>query len=138
MTKLRTYIAICFAAGVVGAIAVVTFSVILYHTGISPLMGVVTPPKVTPPDVYRPLFWGGLWGIPFALITWRRERHYYLIGWFYFLAPVLALYFIFLPIGGLGLFGLTKGLPFTLYLLLVNAPFGIVTAVLARWLSSRA
>ena len=123
----------------IGALVVVLFSVVLYHTGLSAMMGVTTPPKLSSPDVYRPLFWGGLWGIPFGFITWKREsRYYYLIGCLYFLAPVLALYFFFLPKGGLGFFGLRKGLPFTFYLLLVNAPFGIVTALLARWLSSSA
>ena len=122
----------------IGALAVVLFSVVLYHTGISALMGVAAPPKLTSPDIYRPLFWGGLWGIPFGFITWKRESHYYLIGWLYFLAPVLALYFIFLPKGGLGLFGLSRGLLFPFYLLLVNAPFGIVTAILARWFSQSA
>ena len=43
-----------------------------------------------------------------------------------------------LQAGGLGLFGLSKGLPFTFYLLLVNVPYGIVTAILARWLSPSA
>ena len=134
--KIRTYIAICFASGVVGAAAVLTFSLVLYYIGISPHLGVTAAPKLGPPNMYQPLFWGGLWGIPFAFITWKRESHYYLIGWLYFLAPVLALYFIFAPMRGLGLFGLTKGLPFTFYLLLVNAPFGIVTAAVARWIAT--
>lgn len=134
-TKLRGYIAVCFVSGVIGALAVVIFSVVLYYTGISVSLG-AAPPKLTSPDIYRPLFWGGLWGIPFGLLTWKRESHYYLIGWLYYLAPVLALYLIFLPKGGSGLFGLNKGLPFTLYFLIVNLPFGIVTAVMARWLSS--
>lgn len=98
-------------------------------------MGVTSAPKLVPPGMYQPLFWGALWGIPFALITWKRERHYYPIGWLYFLAPVLALYLIFGPMRGIGFFGLTKGLPYTSYLLLVNAPFGIVTAMVARWFS---
>jgi hypothetical protein len=136
-TKIRGYLAICFAAGVIGALVVITFSVILYHAGISGMMGVTSPPKLTSPDIYRPLFWGGLWGIPFGLITWKRQNYYYLIGSLYFLAPVLALYFFFLPKAGLGYFGLTKGLSFTFYLLLVNAPFGIVTALAARWLAPR-
>ncbi len=135
ITKTRGYVAVCFASGVIGALAVVLFSVVLYQTGIAQLMGVATSPKLTSPDIYRPLFWGGLWGIPFGFITWKRESYYYLIGWLYFLAPVLALYFIFLPKGGLGFFGLSKGLLFPFYLLLVNAPFGIVTAILARWFS---
>jgi hypothetical protein len=37
------------------------------------------------------------------------------------------------PMSGAGLFGLAHGGPmFTLYLLLVNLPFGIVTALVAR------
>jgi len=135
ITKIRGYIAICFTSGIIGALAVVIFSLVLYYTGIAALMGVAAPPKLAPPDIYRPLFWGGLWAIPFGLITWKRESHYYLIGWLYFLAPVLALYFIFAPMRGLGLFGLSKGPLFTFYLLLVNVPYGIVTAILARWLS---
>jgi hypothetical protein len=122
---------------VIGALAVVLFSVVLYYTGISASLGAGTPPKLVAPDIYRPLFWGGLWGLPFALITWKRESPYYLIGWLYFLAPVLALYVIFAPMRGLGLFGQNKGLAFTFYLLLVNLPYGIVTAVLARWFSAR-
>ena len=113
----------------------IIFSVVLYYTGIAASLGANIPPKLAAPDIYRPLFWGGLWGLPFGLITWKRERWYYLIGWLYFLAPVLALYFIFAPMRGLGVFGQSKGLAFTFYLLLVNVPYGIVTAVLARWLS---
>jgi hypothetical protein len=120
---------------VVGAAAVLIFSLALYYFGISPHLGVTAAPKLAPPGIYQPLFWGGLWGIPFALITWRRESHYYLIGWLYFLAPVLALYFIFAPMRGVGMLGLSKGLPYTFYLLLVIAPYGIVTALASKWLS---
>ena len=110
------------------------FSLVLYYIGISPHLGVTTAPKLVPPGIYQPLFWGGLWGIPFALITWQRESHYYFIGWIYFLAPVLALYLIFAPMRGIGMFGLSKGLPYTFYLLLVNSPYGIATALAAKWL----
>jgi len=83
--------------------------------------------------VYKPLFWGGLWGIPFGLLLGAFWRSLYLFGFLYVLAPLLALYLIFLPLGGAGLFGLQKGGPtFTLYLLLVNLPFGIVMALAAR------
>jgi hypothetical protein len=134
-TTTKGYIAVCFTSGVIGALAVIIFSLVLFYTGISVSLGAGTPPKLAAPEIYRPLFWGGLWGLPFGLITWKRERHFYLIGWLYFLAPVLALYFIFAPMRGLGLFGQSKGLAFTFYLFLVNVPYGIVTAVLARWLS---
>jgi hypothetical protein len=85
------------------------------------------------PDIYRPLFWGGLWGIPFGLLIKAAWKRLYLFGLLYFLAPVLALFTIFLPLSGAGFFGLEKGGPrFMVYLLLVNLPFGIVTALVAR------
>jgi hypothetical protein len=133
--KMKGYVAICFASGVIGALAVVLASYVLFYPGISARMGVDAPLPLTPPVIYRLLFWGGLWGIPFALFTWKRERYYYLIGFLYFLLPVLAAFLFFFPRAGAGYFGLNKGALFTVYILIVNAPFGIVTAVMARWFS---
>jgi hypothetical protein len=118
-------LAICFAAGVVGALAVVLFSYVLFALGISAKLGVREPITLKSPDIYRPLFWGGLWGIPFGLLIDAAWTHLYLFGFLYFLAPVLALFLIFLPRSGAGYFGLRQGGPmFTVYLLLINLPFG--------------
>jgi hypothetical protein len=126
-------VAICFAAGVAGALAVVLFSHLLFQSGLSARLGVKAPVSLKSPDIYRPLFWGGLWGIPFGLFMATAWNHFYLYGALYFLAPVLALFLIFLPMSGAGVFGLRQGGPmFTLYLLLVNLPFGIITALTAR------
>jgi len=126
-------VAICFAAGVIGALAVVLFSHVLFALGLSEKLGVNAPVSLKSPDVYKPLFWGGLWGIPFGLLIEAAWKHLYLFGLLYFLAPVLALFLIFLPMSGAGYFGLRQGgLLLTVYLLLVNLPFGIVTALAAR------
>src|SRR5438552_15270397 len=125
-------VAICFASGVVGALAVVLFSYVLFWLGISSALGVKAPIPLKSPDIYKPLFWGGLWGIPFGLLIGTVWKSLYLFRFLYVLAPLLALYMIFLPIGGAGFFGLRQGPMFTLYLLLVNLPFGIVTALAAR------
>src|SRR5712671_3290624 len=126
-------VAICFASGVVGAVAVVLFSYVLFGLGISSALGVKAPISLKSPDIYRPLFWGGLWGIPFGLLIDAAWMHLYLFGLLYFLAPVLALFLIFLPMSGAGYFGLRQGGPmFTVYLLLVNLPFGIITALAAK------
>ena len=132
-TTLIQRVAICFAAGVVGGLAVVLFSHVLFALGISEQLGVREPVSLKSPDIYRPLFWGGLWGIPFGLLIKAVWRRLYLFGLLYFLAPVLALFTIFLPLSGAGFAGLEHGGPlFTLYLLLVNLPFGITTALVAR------
>ncbi len=126
-------VAICFAAGVIGGLAVVLFSHVLFRLGLSAAFGVTAPVSLKSPDVYKPLFWGGLWGIPFGLLIKTAWNRLYLFGLLYFLAPVLALFIIFLPMSGAGYFGLKLGGPmFTLYLLLVNVPFGIITALVAR------
>jgi hypothetical protein len=125
-------VAICFAAGVVGALAVVVFSHVLFRLGLSATLGIEAPLSLKSPDIYRPLFWGGLWGIPFGLFIANVWDRLYLWGLLYFLAPVLALFLFFLPMSGAGYFGLKQGPRFTLYLLLVNLPFGITMAAVAR------
>ena len=126
-------VAICFAAGVIGGVAVVLFSHVLFELGISTTFGVKAPVSLKSPDIYRPLFWAGLWGILFGLFIKTAWNRLYLFGLLYFLAPVLALFLIFLPMSGAGYFGLQAGGPmFAVYLLLVNLPFGIITALMAK------
>jgi hypothetical protein len=125
-------VAICFAAGVIGGLAVVFLSHLLFALGVSAILGVNEPVSLKSPEIYRPLFWAGLWGIPFGLLIKAVWRRLYLFGLLYFLAPVLALFTIFLPMSGAGYFGLQRGPRFTLYLLLVNLPYGIITALAAR------
>ncbi len=124
--------AIGFAAGVVGAAAVVVCSYVLFWLGVSGALGVKAPLLLKSPDIYKPLFWGGLWGILFGLFVKTAWKRLYLIGFLYVLAPLTALFLFFLPMAGAGFFGLNKGPAFTAYLLLVNLPFGIVTALAAR------
>jgi hypothetical protein len=125
-------VAICFAAGVIGGLAVVFCSHLLFALGLSGTLGINEPASLKAPDIYRPLLWAGLWGIPFGLLTKTVWGRLYFFGFLYFLAPVLALFTIFLPMSGAGLLGLQRGPRFTLYLLLVNLPYGIVTALAAR------
>jgi hypothetical protein len=125
-------VAICFAAGVTGELAVVLFSHVLFALGRSEKLGVKEPISFKSPGIYRPLFWGGLWGIPFGLLINAAWPHLYLVGLLYSLAPVLALFLIFLPMSGAGYFGLRQGGPmFTVYLVLIK-PFGRITALAAR------
>ena len=130
--------AIGFAAGVLGALAVVLLSQILFGVGFSQTLGVKAPVSLKSPDIYKPLFWGGLWGVLFGLFAKTAWKRLYLFGFLYVLAPLAALFLFFLPQMGAGFFGLKAGGPmFTLYLVLVNLPFGIVTALVARAIIGR-
>ena len=68
-------VAICFAAGVIGALAVVLFSHVLFALGLSQKLGVMAPVSLKSPDIYKPLFWGGLWGIPFGILIEAAWTH---------------------------------------------------------------
>ncbi len=106
-TALGQRLAICFAAGVLGALAVLLFSHVLSWFGLGAKGPIHFPASFKAPGIYRPLFWGGLW--------------------------MAALFLFFLPMGGAGYFGLKAGEPmFPLYVMLVNLPFGITTALVAR------
>jgi hypothetical protein len=132
-TTLSQRVAICFVAGVVGALAVLLFSHVLSWLGLGVKGPIHFPASFEPPGIYRPLFWGGLWGIPFGLLiktVWKRR---YLFGFLYFLPTMAALFLFFLPMGGAGYFGLKVAKPlFPLYVMLVNLPFGITIALVAR------
>ena len=114
--------AIGFAAGFVGAAAVLVVARLLFYVGIGPALGVTSPLSLAPPGVYRPLVWGGLWGIPLGFILRGLNGHHKAVGFVYFLAPVAALFLIFMPMGGMGVFGLKGGPGIMIHALIVNAP----------------
>lgn len=129
--------AICFAAGVVGALTILLSSHVLYQLGLNSILQVKGPiPFPIPlkvPGIYQPLIWGGLWGVPFGLLINRVWNRLFLFGLLYFLAPLLLTFLYFLPMSGAGYFGLKQGGPaFIIYLFLINLPFGLVIALLAR------
>ena len=126
-------VAICFVAGILGALAVFLFSHVLSWFGLGARGPIHFPASFAAPGIYGPLFWGGIWGAVFGLFikpAWNRR---YLIGFLYFLVPMAALFLFFLPKGGAGYFGLKAAEPiFPLYVTLVNIPFGITIALVAR------
>src|ERR1041385_7160638 len=132
-TTLSQRVAICFTAGVLGALAVLLFSHLLSWFGVGAKGPIHFPASFQAPGIYKPLFWGGLWGIPFGLFLKTAWNRLYLFGLLYFLAPMAALFLFFLPNAGAGYFGLKAAEPlFPFYVTLVNLPFGITIALVAR------
>ncbi len=132
-TTLSQRLAICFVAGVLGALAVLLFSHVLSWFGPAPKGPVHFPASFEPPGIYRPLFWGGLWGLLFGFFIKAAWNRLYLVGFLYVFVSLLALFLFFLPKGGAGYFGLKAAEPiFPLFVTLVNLPFGITIALVAR------
>src|SRR6185503_7312615 len=86
VTTLSQRVAICFAAGVIGALAVLLFSHVLSWFGLGAKGPIHFPASFEPPGIYRPLFWGGLWGIPFGFFIKNVWNRLYLVGFLYVFA----------------------------------------------------
>ncbi len=69
-TTLGQRLAICFAAGVLGALAVLLFSHVLSWFGLGAKGPIHFPASFKAPGIYRPLFWGGLGRLEPALPLW--------------------------------------------------------------------
>ena len=125
-------VAICFAAGEIGPWRW-SFSVSAVSVGVSAALGVKAPVSLKSPDIDKPLFWGGLWGIPFGLLIKRRLEAAVPLRSAVLPRSGAGAVLIFLPSNGAGYFGLQQGGPMlAVYLLLVNLPFGIIAALAAR------
>ena len=132
-TTLNQRLAIGFAAGTVATVALVLFSHVLSWFGPAPKGPIHFPVSFAPPGIYGLLFWGGLWGLLFGFVIKPVWNRLYLVGFLYFLLPLAATFLFFLPKGGAGYFGLKVAEPmFPLYVMLVNVPFGITIALVAR------
>ena len=133
LTTLSQRLAICFAAGVIGALAVLLFSHVVSWFWPAPKSPIHFPASFEAPGIYRPLFWGGLWGLLFGFFIKPVWNRLYLVGFLYFLVSMAALFLFFLPKGGAGYFGLKVSEPiFPLYVMVVNLPFRITVALVAR------
>jgi len=130
-------VALGFTAGFIGAAVVLLTVELVFYTGIGPALGVASPLSLAPPGVYRPLVWGGFWGIPLGFILRSLKAHQKTVGFFYFLAPVSALLLVFLPMGGKGLFGLNGGPGIMVHAFIVNSPYGTVTTLVIAALGGR-
>jgi hypothetical protein len=130
-------VALGFTAGFIGAAAVLITARLVFYAGIGPALGVTSPISLAPPYVYRPLVWGGFWGIPLAFILRSLTGHQKTVGFLYFLAPVAALLVLFLPMAGMGLLGLKGGPGIMVHAVIVNAPYGIVATLAIAGLCGR-
>ncbi len=140
MNRTRALLAVCFCAGMIGALANSLAIWLLYQWGIYQLAGVAMEPGFTMAWLYTRLIWGGLWGIPFFLTVGppRNRRHWIRKALWMSLLPTAAqLFYIFPNQTPYGMFGAGLGTLTPLFVVLVNLVWGFFTGLFTRLLWGR-
>lgn len=140
MNRNSALLAVCFAAGVLGALANSLAAWIFGLWGVTALAGVSLAPTLTLPWLYPRLVWGGFWGLVyfFTVNSQRRRRQWIRKGLWVSLLPTAAQLFYFFPYHtpfgplGVGLGDLTA-----LFVVLFNLVWGFFTGLFARLLWGR-
>jgi hypothetical protein len=120
-------ISLFFAAGVFGALV---NSLVVWASGdygITAAYGISIAPKMTPGFLYPRLVWGGLWGLAFFI---PLRYNIFLKGLLLSLMPSLVMLFIVFPYQkAAGTAGMDLGRLTPLFVLIVNAVWGLSTAL---------
>jgi len=140
MNRNSAMLAVCFTAGVLGALANSLVAWGFGAWGVTALAGVKLAPELTLAWLYPRLVWGGLWGLAFffTVSSQRRRRQWVRKGLWVSLLPTAAQLFYFFPYHtpfgpmGLGLGDLTA-----LFVLFFNFVWGFFTGLFTRLLWGR-
>ncbi len=109
--------------GLLNGVALWLFGVL----GITATLGVSIAPQFTPPWLYPRLVWGGIWGALFLLPLMRGSV--WLRGLVYSMGPTLVQLFIVFPLkADKGMLGLDLGAATPLFVVILNAVWGIAAA----------
>jgi hypothetical protein len=130
-------ISVLFAGGCFGGICNIFTGWVFEALHISSEMGMKMPVTFEAPAVYRPIIWGGIWGFIFILPLFNKRP--VLKGIFLSIAPSLVALFVFMPIrykaileipgSTTAMTGMNIGILMTIYVLMVNAVWGIAAGL---------
>jgi hypothetical protein len=125
------HLTLVFGSGCLGALAnsLVTWLLGLY--GITRALGVDLAPALSPVWLYPRLVWGGIWGLLFLLPIYKNRplRQGLLLS----LGPTLVQLFVVFPYRAhRGMMGLGLGALTPFFVILLNAVWGVVTALWLR------
>lgn len=140
MNRTGALLAVCFCAGLLGALVNSLAAWACGYWGITATAGVSLAPDLTPGWLYPRLVWGGIWGLAYFLTVGsrRHRQHWVRKGlWISLLPTAVQLFYIFphqTPFGSMGM-GLGQLTP--LFVLLFNFIWGFFTGLFTRVLWGR-
>ncbi len=127
-------IAIGFTSGAIGGIANVLFLTIMTFIGIKSFIDPGNIPAFKA-FLYKQMVWGGFWGIIMAMIY--MPKNWLLRGIIFGLITAAVVFFYILPMKGLGIAGLEKGIHIPLLVLGADLTWGIVTSFFVSHFNSK-
>jgi hypothetical protein len=140
MNRNSALLAVCFTAGVLGALANSLAVWGFGRWGVTALAGVNLAPALTAAWLYPRLVWGGLWGLIYFLTvnSPRRRRQWVRKGLWIGLLPTVAQLFYFFPYHTpFGPMGVGLGNFTALFVVLFNFVWGFFTGLFTRLLWGR-
>ncbi|PLX99427.1 MAG: hypothetical protein C0624_13495 [Desulfuromonas sp.] len=140
MHNSNALMAVCFLAGLIGALFCSLAAWAFGNWGITALAGVNMAPALTLTWLYPRLVWGGIWGLAYFLLVGspRSRRRWVRKGLLISLLPTLLQLFYFFPYTTpFGQMGVKLGLMTPLFVLLYNFIWGFFTGVFTRLLWGR-
>ena len=135
MPKSSALFAVCFVAGLLGAIAGSLFLWACNEWSITDLIGVKIVQTLEPSQLYPQIFSGGLWGLLyFFTVGIPRHRRYWIRKglWFSLIPSLTAIFYLYPYVYHKGLAGFNLGMLTPLLIVISNLVWGFFTGFFAR------
>lgn len=140
MPKASALFAVCFVAGLLGALFSSLFLWLGGEWGIIHLLGINSSRSIALPSLYAPLFAGGLWGLLyFFTVASPRSRRYWIRKslWVAMIPALVDIVYIYPQLQNQGIGGINLGLLMPGLVIVSWLVWGLFTGFFARLLWGR-
>ena len=135
MPKSSALFAVCFVAGMLGAIASSVFLWGCHEWGVTAMLGVKMRQTLDLPELYPKMMIGGLWGLVYFFTVGipRHRRHWVRKGlWFSLLPSLVAIFYLYPNVYHRGMAGFDLGMLTPLVIVVTNLVWGLFAGFFAR------
>jgi len=135
MPKSSALFAVCFTAGLLGALASSLFLWGCNEWGVTTMLNVKMAQTLELPKLYPQMFVGGLWGLVYFFTVGipRQRRHWIRKGlWFSLIPSLTATFYLYPYIYHKGMAGFDLGMLTPLLIVSTNLVWGLFTGFFAR------
>ncbi|MDX2494287.1 MAG: hypothetical protein QNK27_04940 [Desulfuromusa sp.] len=135
MPKSSALFAVCFTAGLLGALASSLFLWGCNEWGVTTILNVKMAQTLELPKLYPHMFIGGLWGLVYFFTVGipRHRRHWIRKGlWFSLIPSLAAIFYLYPYVYHKGMAGFDLGMLTPLLIVIINLIWGLFTGFFAR------